>query len=147
MTSTVQLDITHLAAINLTAEDVQAKFVTLKGSFQREPKPGDSCDSPDSVALQYDQPANLQFDDTVPGYACTQHSWVLDQYSQGLTDCHFVLDYEIDFNGMDTSDNARMSYYYEAFKHCESVDCVGMVCSKGGSETIAGNNFLKSVRK
>ncbi|KAK3879322.1 hypothetical protein Pcinc_016107 [Petrolisthes cinctipes] len=38
MTSTVQLDITHLAAINLTAEDVQAKFVTFKGSFQREVK-------------------------------------------------------------------------------------------------------------
>ncbi|KAK3878742.1 hypothetical protein Pcinc_016554 [Petrolisthes cinctipes] len=38
MTSTVQLDITHLAAINLTAEDVQAKYATLEGSFQREVK-------------------------------------------------------------------------------------------------------------
>ncbi|KAK3884604.1 hypothetical protein Pcinc_011130 [Petrolisthes cinctipes] len=100
--------------------------------IQFKPKPGDSCDSPGSVALQYDQPANLRFDDTIPGYACTQHSWVLDQYSQGLTDCHFVLDYEIDFYGMDTSYNGQVSYY-EAFKHCESVDCVGLVCRKGGS--------------
>ncbi|KAK3891970.1 hypothetical protein Pcinc_004157 [Petrolisthes cinctipes] len=97
-----------------------------------QPKPGDSCDSPGSVALQYDQPANLRFDDTIPGYACTQHSWVLDQYSQGLTDCHFVLDYEIDFYDMDISYNGPGSYY-EAFKHCESVDCVGLVCRKDGS--------------
>ncbi|KAK4329177.1 hypothetical protein Pmani_000468 [Petrolisthes manimaculis] len=40
MSSTVQLDITHLTLppINLTADDVQAKFVTLKGSFQQEVK-------------------------------------------------------------------------------------------------------------
>ncbi|KAK4321061.1 hypothetical protein Pmani_008112 [Petrolisthes manimaculis] len=38
MSSTVQLDITHLTLppINLTADDVQAKFVTFKGSFQQE---------------------------------------------------------------------------------------------------------------
>ncbi|KAK3884990.1 hypothetical protein Pcinc_010833 [Petrolisthes cinctipes] len=106
------------------------------------PKPGDSCDSPGSVALQYDQPANLRFDDTIPGYACTQHSWVLDQYSQGLTDCHFVLDYEIDFYGMDTSYIGQVSYY-EAFKHCESVDCVGLVCRKGGSDGIPSRCWLK----
>ncbi|KAK4298433.1 hypothetical protein Pmani_029225 [Petrolisthes manimaculis] len=40
MSSTVQLDITHLTLppINLTADDVQAKFVTFKGSFQQEVK-------------------------------------------------------------------------------------------------------------
>ncbi|KAK3878512.1 hypothetical protein Pcinc_016856 [Petrolisthes cinctipes] len=81
---------------------------------KKTPKPGDSCDSPDSVALQYDQPANLRFDDTIPGYACTQHSWVLEQYSQGLTDCHFVLDYDTNFVGMDTSNDGRELYYYEA---------------------------------
>ncbi|KAK3887246.1 hypothetical protein Pcinc_008642 [Petrolisthes cinctipes] len=117
-------------------------------SYMREvppkrPKPGDSCDSPDSVALQYDQPANLKFDYTIPGYACTQHSWVLGQYSQGLTDCHFVLDYETEFGGMDTSYSGQPVPYYEAFKHCESVNCVGLICHKGGSDGIPFRCWLK----
>ncbi|KAK4317464.1 hypothetical protein Pmani_011466 [Petrolisthes manimaculis] len=81
-----------------------------------QPKPGDSCDSPDSVALQYDQPANLKFDYNIPGYAY----------------CHFVLDYETDFDGFNIGGGLSMEYY-EAFKHCESRNCVGIVCNKGGS--------------
>ncbi|KAK4327500.1 hypothetical protein Pmani_002055 [Petrolisthes manimaculis] len=88
--------------------------------------PAYSCDSPDSVALQYDQPVNFQFNYNIPGYACTQHPWVLEQHSQGLTDCHFVLDYDIEFKGMDTSYTRQPVPYYEAFKHCESVNCVGL---------------------
>ncbi|KAK4292021.1 hypothetical protein Pmani_035184 [Petrolisthes manimaculis] len=101
----------------------------------KRPKPEDSCDSPDSVAIQYDQPSNLRFDDTIPGYACTQHSWVLDQRTIGLTDCHFVLEYETEFSGLDSTYNNQYVTYHEAFTHCESVNCVGMVCFKGSADS------------
>ncbi|KAK3879420.1 hypothetical protein Pcinc_015995 [Petrolisthes cinctipes] len=109
----------------------------------KRPKPGDSCDSPGSVALQYDQPANLRFNDNIPGYACTQHSWVLNQHSQGLTDCHFVLDYDTNLEGLGTSDDWQKYYYYDAFKDCESRGCLGMVCLKGGSDGIPYTCWLK----
>ncbi|KAK4321553.1 hypothetical protein Pmani_007670 [Petrolisthes manimaculis] len=87
MSSTVQLDITHLTLppINLTADDVQAKFVTFKGSFQQEVKkihntpsgssggarPKYLCSEVDAVGGQvYD--GSMKFEDVVSGAPATQ---------------------------------------------------------------------------
>ncbi|KAK3879427.1 hypothetical protein Pcinc_016002 [Petrolisthes cinctipes] len=87
----------------------------------KRPKPGDSCASPGSVAVRYDQPANLRFNDTIPGYACTQHSWVLNQHSQGLTDgipfkCWLKHDTHLTQNERKRSTDSNYVFWYASCK-------------------------------
>lgn len=50
-----------------------------------QPLPGEGCDTSTAVPMQYDQPPYLKFDFDIKGYACTDHPWVLQQQSNGLT--------------------------------------------------------------
>ncbi|KAK4296044.1 hypothetical protein Pmani_031428 [Petrolisthes manimaculis] len=85
MSSTVQLDITHLTLppINLTADDVQAKFVTFKGSFQQEVKKIHNTPIVFKIHVRLSVPAMNTVSAAISLQPVTTYFCLCDEYYEG----------------------------------------------------------------
>ncbi|XP_069952328.1 uncharacterized protein [Cherax quadricarinatus] len=92
------------------------------------PEPG-LCPS-GSVFLPYDHPAFLRYDPTESLFTCSNHSWILQQYAQGKTDCRMVLMYSKEFLGYDIPGYpGGQLNFTTSFMMCPQYSCIGMVCT------------------
>ncbi|XP_042241184.1 uncharacterized protein LOC121878836 [Homarus americanus] len=91
-----------------------------------------------SVLLPYEQPAYSKHDYDLPGYACTAHTYVLNQVALGHTDCRMVIKYATNFLGYDHSQFPHNTLDLgDTMPHCYHYGCLSVVCY------VRGNCWIK----
>ncbi|XP_042231763.1 uncharacterized protein LOC121872773 [Homarus americanus] len=98
-----------------------------------------------SVLLSYEQPAYLKQDYDLPAYACTNHTYVLNQVALGHTDCRMVIKYDTNFLGYNHPHFPHNTMgFVDTMAHCYDYGCVGVVCVVRGNCWIQYESFLTS---